>query len=277
MARRYSPDELDALLHESQRDATRPTPVTLGSIGAQMAQAGIAALGAAALVGGGLWLLGAPDAVLVQGPLLAGLLTLGGGLVIRVVPADKAAQFRRIQAVQRMVIEAEFRKRQAYAVIERLEAEHDQRVRELEKTIAALRGQNNTLRAENDGFRERLNPRSPTHVTAEPIDTKARELAVNILQRWFATLRPNERGEMVGDWLSRRAAERANWTQDQHAAAVGLLSRAGIVVQRGNFYRVVDAYRDLPSALHQLDAYYAPRVREAPLPQRASYVESDDD
>ena len=107
-------------------------------------------------------------------------------------------------------------------------------------------------------------------------DKTAKQRA-QILQRWFATLRPNERGEMVGDWLSRRAAEKANWTQDQHAAAVGLLSRAGIVVQRGNFYRVVDAYRDLPSALHQLDAYYAPRVREAPLPQRASYVESDDD
>ena len=52
MVRRYSPDELNEILQGAQRDATRPTPVTLGSIGAQMAQAGIAALGAAARVAG---------------------------------------------------------------------------------------------------------------------------------------------------------------------------------------------------------------------------------
>lgn len=274
--RRYSPDELGSLLHDTQRDATRPQPVTLSTVGAQIAQAGVAGLGAALLVGGVLYWMAAPVDVLVQGPLLAGALVLGAGLVIRAVPADKAAQLRRIQTVQRMVNEAEFRKRAAYAAIERLEAEHAAAVAALEKTIVNLRGQNNVMRVENDQLRERLNPRSVTHVTAENDDPAVRELAVSILQRWFATLRTNERGERAGDWLSRRAAERANWTQDQHAAAVGLLSRAGIVAPRGNFYRVVDAYRDLPAALHRLDAYHAEKTREAPLPPRImSNVEDD--
>ena len=278
MARQYSPDEINSLLHDAGREAQRPQPVTPSHVGAQLAQAGVAGLGAALLIGGGLYLLRAPADVLAQGALLAGVLTLGVALVWRAVPADKMAQFRRIQQAQRLVIEATFRKEEAYRRIVQLEQGHAAQVAALEKSLLALRNQNNMLRMENDELRERLNPQSARHVTMEEKNPDNREKAAFILGRWFATLRQNERGETVGDWFSRRDAERANWTQDQHADAVGLLKRAGIVTPRGNFYRVASDYPDLPSALHRLDTYYADMTRGVVLPKpRRSYVDSNDD
>ena len=274
MARRYSPDELDALLRESQRDATRPTPVTLGSIGAQMAQAGIAALGAAALVGGGLWLLGAPDAVLVQGPLLAGLLTLGGGLVIRVVPADKAAQFRRIQAVRSMVIEAEFRKRAAYTKIEELEAAHAAVVREWQRAVTELRQENKALRS--DLLRYQNERRTQTYVTRSNVAGETVKDATAILEHWFATLRTDAKGNVRGEWLSRPKAVESGWTKTRHEAAAKLLLDASItgINEKLPFVRMTE-YGDLSAALYRLHTYARQAATEPDMPRRDAYVETD--
>ena len=278
MARQYNPDEINALLHDAGREAQRPQPVTPSHVGAQVGQSALSGLGAILLVGGGLYLLRAPADVLAQGALLAGVLVLGAALVWRAVPENKMTQFRRIQQAQRLVIEATFRKEEAYRRIVQLEQGHAVKIASLEKSLLALRNQNNILRMENDELRERLNPQSANHVTMEEKNPDNREKAAFILGRWFATLRTNERGETVGDWYSRRDAERANWTQDQHADAVGLLKRAGIVTPRGNFYRVIGDYPDLPSALHRLDTYYAEMTRGVVLPKpRRSYVDSNED
>ena len=273
MARRYSPDELDALLHESQRDATRPTPVTLGSIGAQMAQAGIAALGAAALVGGGLWLLGAPDAVLVQGPLLAGLLTLGGGLVIRVVPADKAAQFRRIQAVQRMVVDAEFRKRQAYAAIERLEAEHADAISEWQRAVNELRQENKALRS--DVLRYQNERRTQTFVTRSAVAGETVKDATTILEHWFATLRTDARGVTRGEWLSRPKAMNSGWSKSRHEGAAQLLLDAGVTGINEKLPFVKPEFGDLSAALYRLHTYARQAATEPDMPRRDTYVEME--
>jgi predicted phage tail protein len=263
MARRYSPDELDALLHESQRDATRPTPVTLGSIGAQVAQAVIAGVGAAALVGAGLWLLGAPGAVLAQGPLLAALMVTGAGLVIRVVPADKAAQFRRIQAIQRMVVEAEFRKRQAYAAIERLEGEQAARLAEMQRALNEAHTDLRNARMELRRAQEAAAPRR-AFVAKSNVDPQIVRDAQTIIRHWFD----------AGAWYSRPKAVAAGWSEDRHAAAVRLLNDAGLVGKAGKLREV--SASSLDDALRRL-AEWRDSAETQPVipPSTPVYVEPD--
>lgn len=272
MPRRYSPDELGSLLHDTQRDATRPQPVTLSTVGAQIAQAGVAGLGAALLVGGVLYWMAAPFDVLVQGPLLAGALVLGAGLVIRAVPADKAAQLRRIQTVQRMVNEAEFRKRAAYAAIERLEAEHADALREWRRAIDELRQENKALRS--DVTRYQNERRTPTYVTRSAVAAETVKDATAILEHWFATLHADTRGNMRGEWLSRPKAMQSGWTKTRHEGAAQLLLDAQITAINEKLPFVRPEFGDLSAALYRLHTYAGKANKEPDMPRRAdSYVE----
>ena len=274
MARHYSPAELDDLLRDSQRDATRPQPVAMGTVGAQMAQAGIAGLGALLLAGVALYGLGAPEGLIAQGALLAGGLVLGVGLVIRAVPADKMAQFRRIQAIHRAVLDAEFRKREAYAAIERLEAEHAAAVSEWQRAVAELRHENKVLRA--DVLRYQNERRTPTYVTRSAVAAETVKDATAILEHWFATLRTDARGNVRGEWLSRPKAQASGWTKTRHEAAAQLLLDAQITAVNEKLPFVRPDIADLSAALYRLHTYAQQANQEPDMPRRAdTYVESE--
>ncbi len=275
MARELSPAELSDLLKGADRAAAKPTAVTPGMVGGQVLQALAAGAGAAALAGGLLAALAAPWEPLTQWSLTAGVIVAGAGLLVRAVPADRILSAQRLRMVQETVIAAEFRKRKAYEAIQEMEAQHAAKVAELEKTLTHMSAQYKVLRVENDALRERLNPQSDTFMAAEPDDPDTHEKARYILQRWFATLQPNDKGEMRGEWFSRDAAEASQWTQGQHARAVALLRRAGLITARGRFNEVLPTYTSLPAALHQLDVHYDSKRREPVMPAKPRYVESE--
>ena len=272
MARRYSPDELNEILQGAQRDAAKPAPVTAAHVGAQLAQAAIAGAGAALLVGGGMWLLGAPLEPLLNTALTAGVLVLGAGLAVRAFPADRMATFRRIQQVQRFVVEAEFRKREAYRAIERLEAEHAAAIKEWQRAVTELRQENKTLRSEVRKYEEAA--RTPTYVTRSNAGDQTVKDAGTILEYWYSTLTPDAKGNTRGQWWSRPKAQAAGWTKTRQEAAAQLLLDAGItgIDVKLPFVKMSE-YPDLSAALYRLHTYTREATREPSMPPRNTYVE----
>lgn len=273
MARQYSPDEINSLLHDAGREAQRPQPVTPSHVGAQLAQAGVAGLGAALLIGGGLYLLRAPADVLAQGALLAGVLTLGVALVWRAVPADKMAQFRRIQQAQRLVIEATFRKEEAYRRIVQLEQGHAAAAAEWQRALAELRQENKALRS--DLLRYQEGARSQTFVTRSKVAAETLKDATAILEHWFATLRTDARGNTRGEWFSRPKAQAAGWTKTRHEAAAQLLLDAGVTGLNEKLPFVKPEFADAAAALYRLHTYTKQAATEPEMPRRSVYVESE--
>ncbi len=274
MARQYSPDELGAILHDAQRDVQKPAPVTMAHVGAQIAQAAIAGFGALLLVGGGMWALGAPLEPMVNAALTAGVLVLGGGLAVRALPSDKMATLRRIQTVQKFVIEAEFRKREAYRAIERLEAEHAETINECHRAITELRNENRTLRSEVRRYEETA--RTPTYVTRSNSGDQTVKDAGTILEHWYSTLKADARGNTRGEWWSRPKAQAAGWTKTRQEAAAQLLLDAGItgIDVKLPFVKMAE-YPDLSAALYRLHTYTREAAREPNMPPRATYVEPE--
>ena len=274
MARPLAPDELAALLRDTTRAEAKAAPVSARAV---IARGLVAGCGAILLAGGGLWMLAAPGEIVANWGLTTGVIVAGLTMLAGSVPAEKVAPLlltvRRIQQVQATVTAAEFRKRKAYEAVEELEAQTAARIAELEKTLNHMRAQYKVLQAENGQLRGLLNPQSATYTAAEPDDPDALEKARFILERWFTTLHTDADGKRRGEWFSRPAAERSLWSQQQHAAAVALLKRAGLVTARGKFYEVLPSYSSLPAALHALDAYYDSKSQEPVMPQPARYVE----
>lgn len=263
MARQYTPDELNHILHDAQRDAAKPAPVTAAGIGAQVAQAAIAGAGAALLVGGGMWLLGAPFEPLLNAALTAGVLVLGAGLAVRALPADRMATFRRIQQVQRFVFEAEFKKREAYRAIERLEAEHADRMTEMQRALNEAHTDLRNVRVELRRAQESLQARN-TFVARSNTDPQVVRDAQTIIRHWFD----------ARAWYSRPKALQAGWSEDRHNAAVRLLNDAGLVGKSGNLRSITAGSVD--EALRRLNDWRAAAETPPVLPPSTnSYVESE--
>ena len=263
MVRRYSPDELNEILQGAQRDAAKPAPVTAAHVGAQLAQAAIAGAGAALLVGGGMWLLGAPLEPLLNTALTAGVLVLGAGLAVRAFPADRMATFRRIQQVQRFVVEAEFRKREAYRAIERLEAEHADRMAELQRALNEAHTDLRNVRMDLRRAQEAAAPRR-TFVAKSNVDPQIVRDAQAIIRHWFD----------AGSWYSRPKAVQAGWSEDRHNAAVRLLNDAGLVGKTGNLRSITAGSVD--EALRKLTDWRTAAETPPVLPPPAnSYVEPE--
>ena len=263
MARQYTPDELSNILHDAQRDAAKPAPVTMAHVGAQVAQAAIAGVGAALLIGGGLWLAGAQVEAMVNGALTAGVLVLGGGLAIRALPADRMATFRRIQQVQRFVTEAEFRKREAYRAIERLEAEHADRMAEMQRALNEAHTDLRNVRVELRRAQESLQQRS-TFVPRSNTEPQVVRDAQTVIRYWFD----------ARTWYSRPKALQAGWSEDRHNAAVRLLNDAGLVGKSGNLRSITAGSVD--EALRRLNDWRTAAETPPVMPPPASsYVEPD--
>lgn len=278
MPRELTPAELADLLRTTERSQAKPAPV---SMRAAIARGAVAGLGVVMALGGSLFWVQAPLDTLTVAPLVAGVVLAGVVMLVSAIPSEKIAPalltVRRIQQVQATVSAAEFRKRKAYEAVEATEAQAAARLAELEKTLNHMRAQYKVLEAENNQLRAQLNPKSVAYTTAEPDDPDTLEKARYILERWFATLHTDDDGKTRGEWLSREDAEKSQWSQKQHAKAVGLLKRAGLVTARGRFYEVLPTYTSLPAALYKLDTYYSSKRREPVIPKAASlsYVETE--
>lgn len=270
-----SPDEIKSILQHEERRAARPEPVTLGTVGAQVAQALVAGLGAALLLGGGAMVLGAPAGIVTQVAMTTGVLTIGIGLALRVVPDNKLATVGRMRRVQRTVFEAEFRKREAYRMLEQLEAQHAAEIKKWQDALTELRSENKSLRAENNRYKEAQ--RSPNFTTKSNVASEVVSDATKILEHWFSTLRsPNAKGEVKGEWWSRPKSEAAGWGRSRQPAAVELLADAGIIDMNSTVPYVLPQFKTLDAALFTLNKYCGEAAAEPDLPrQQNSYVEPD--
>jgi len=270
-----SQDEIKSLLQHEERRAVRPEPVTLSTVGAQVAQALVAGLGAALLLGGGSAAIGAPTSIALQVGLTSAVLATGIGLAMRVIPDNKLATINRMRRVQRTVLEAEFRKRQAYQAVQDLEAQYAGEIAKWQQALAELRNENKTLRAENNRYKEAQ--RSPNFTTRSNVAAEVVSDATKILEHWFSTLgEADASGYQRGEWWSRPKAMAAGWTKTRHEGAATLLEDAGITGTNGRLSFVVPNLRTLDAALFALNKYCSEAAAEPDMPRRQdSYVESD--
>ncbi|MBK8800387.1 MAG: hypothetical protein IPM07_30720 [Anaerolineales bacterium] len=270
-----SQDEIKSILQHEERQAARPQPVTLGSVGAQVAQALVAGFGAALLLGGAAMALGAPAGIVTQVALTAGVLATGIGMALRVIPDNKLATVDRIRRVQRTVLEAEFRKREAYKAIEQLEAQFTAETQKWQHALTELRNENKVLRAENNRYKEAQ--RSPNFTTKSNVAAEVVNDATKILEHWFSTLgEADASGYRRGEWWSRPKAMAAGWTKTRHEAATELLEDADITGTNGRLSFVVPNLRTLDAALFSLNKYCSEAAAEPDMPrQQNSYVEPD--
>ncbi len=272
-----SQQEIAEILRHEERHSARPQPVTLGTVGAQVAQALVAGMGAALLLGGGAMVLGAPSGIAMQIGLTSAVLASGVGLMLRIIPDNKLATVQRMRRVQRTVLEAEFKKQQAYKAIEQLESGFDAERQQWQHALAELRNENKTLRAENNRYKEAQ--RTPNFTTKSNVESEVVSDATKILEHWFATLgEPDASGYRRGEWWSRPKAMAAGWTKTRHEAATTLLDDAGVTGTNGRLTFVVPDLRTLDSALFALNKYCSEAISEPSIPRRqSSYVESDSD
>ena len=273
MARQYSPDEIGALLHDAQRDATRPRGATVADVRAGLLRALLFGAGAFLLVGALLYWMAAPFDVLLQSSLLAGVLTLGTALLLLAMPRDHMAYLRRVQQAQRLVNEAVFRKEEAYRRILALEAEHDAARAEWQRALAELRHENKALRS--DLLRAQEARRTPTFTPRADVAAETVKDATTILEHWFATLRTDARGNTRGEWLSRPKAMQSGWTKTRHEGAAQLLLDAGITGLNEKLPFVKAEYATADAALYRLHTFCREAAAEPDMPRRAAYVESE--
>ena len=269
----FSQQEIADILRHEERHTARPQPVTLGSVGAQVAQALVAGMGAALLLGGGAMVLGAPSGIAMQIGLTTGVLAAGIGLMLRIIPDNKLATVQRMRRVQRTVIEAEFRKQQAYKAIEQLEAQFDAERQQWQHALAELRNENKVLRAENNRYKEDRLPQN--YVTAD--DVSAAGDAAKIIEHWFATLYTDDRGQQRGKWWSRNKAVAAGWTQTRHAEAVDLLARAKVIGMNEKIPFVLPDLKTHDAALYRLNKYCDTATQAPDVPQRTTVMSNVDD
>ncbi len=272
-----SPQEIADILRHEERQTARPQPVTLGSVGGQVAQALVAGLGAALLFGGGAMVLGAPSDIALQVGLTTAVLATGIGLALRVVPDNKLGTINRMRRVQRTVLEAEFKKQQAYKAIENMEAQFAEEAQKWQHALTELRNENKVLRSELNRYKEAQ--RSPNFTTKSNVESEVVSDATKILDHWFATLgEPDASGYRRGEWWSRPKAMAAGWTKTRHEAATTLLDDAGITGTNGRLTFVLPELRTLDAALFALNKYCNEAISEPSLPRRQdSYVERDSD
>ncbi len=274
MTRRLSPADLSDILRDTTHAQTKPPRTTAGDILVQVLKALAAGVGAAMLVGGALWLLAAPPAFIGNAAATTAVIVAGTMLLVQAVPSDKLLTVRRIQQVQAVVIDAEFRKRQAYQAIEQLEAQHAEAGREWQRALAELRNENKVLRAELLRYKEAGRDRA--YVTRSKIDADTVKAAQTIVDHWFATLRPNVRGEIVGEWWSRPKATAAGWTKTRHEDAARLLKDAGIIAYNEKLPYILPTFADAGAALYRLHTHCEQASREPDMPRRQEpYVDTD--
>ena len=274
MTRRLSPADLADILRDTTHAQTKPPRTTPGDVAVQVLKSVAAGAGAALALGGAMWLLGAPPDILLNTAATTAVIVSGATLLAQAVPSDKLLTVRRIQQVQAVVIDAEFRKRKAYEAIEQLEAQHADAAREWQRALAELRNENKVLRAELLRYKEAA--KTPTFVTATRVDAQIVKDAQVIIEHWFATLRPNVRGELVGEWWSRPKAQAAGWTKARQEKAARLLQDAGISGINEKLPYILPTFADAGAAMYRLHTHADQVLSEPDAPRRQdAYVESE--
>jgi len=212
----------------------------------------------------GLWALRAPDGVMVSGSIAVGLLAFGGMMTWR-GSLDERSDWRNVRAVRRTVTAARQQyDAQATVLRRQLDAAFDE-IEALERSIDQV-GRERDLALLDLGRERDLAAQTTrrTYVPAEEPQPQDVRDAHEMIRHYFAT----------GSHLSRRrAADDKRWAADRHAAAQGLLVRAGVLAV--NATQPAMLAQTLDDATRKLTAYLAhARSRQAPAAVTSStYVE----
>lgn len=264
--RPLSPDRLEDLLHQRGEMTQRARQTPREVLAQWMGNLGVG-VGIGIVIAVGLWLLRAPAAAQTSGAAVAGLLAFAAMMVWR-GSLDEFSDWRNVRAVRRQVAavrseyEAQVRVLRAqldaaFDEIETLERSLDQVAHERDLALLDL-GRERDIAAKNT---------RRVYVPAEePTPQDARD-AQEMIRFYFDS----------GQHLSRRRAQDAKrWPAERHAAARGLLVRAGVLAV--NATQPAMLCPTLDEALGKLSAYLVhARSQQPPIvaAQRDDYVERD--
>ena len=255
-----SADRLESLLQQRGEMSARPRPTPREVLAVWMGNFGVGVgVGVAAAVL--LWLLRAPDAVLLSAPAALGLLAFAAMMVWR-GSLDEFSDWRNQRAVRRTV--AGLRTQydaQTRTLRAQLEAAFDE-IEALERSLTQV-GRERRL-AQQAGRHTFVQAEAPEpHDASEPHDAKD---AAEMIRHYFATR----------EHLSRRRAKMdKGWPADRHAAAQSLLVRAGVLAV--NATQPVMLAQTLDEALGRLNAYLVhARSQQPPVMAAARGYEDDE-
>jgi 3-phenylpropionate/cinnamic acid dioxygenase small subunit len=253
------PINLDDLIHERQEAARRPRP-TLGEVLAQWVQNAGGGVGVGLVVAVALWVAGAPEAWLWQGPIACGLLTFAGLMAWR-AGLDESLDARKVaQAKRQMDQRIAAAETQTKATRRQLEVAYDE-IEALEKSVDRLTYERDSALTEASRTRESVaNKQRSTFTPATNVAPNAINDAYAMLHYRFDHNR----------YLSRRRAEdELSWTQERHRAAQQLLLDAGIAEIVGTQPRMVVATLD--AALTQLGSFIVRAGMAPQMPQERGW------
>lgn len=244
MTRRLSPADLADILRDTTHAQAKPPRTTAGDVLVLVLKALAAGVGAAMLIGGGLWLLGAPTEIVGNSAATTAVIVAGTVLLVQAVPSDKLLTVRRIQKVQAVVIDAEFRKRQAYQAIEQLE----ERIDELQRALDRMTQERDNAVLEKKRAVDQLRSATEkTFVRASNTESQVVGDAHELLRHWF--------GSNETKWFSRAVANEFGWSDKRHKAAQQLLVDSGVVVVNEKRPRVL--VRPLNAAIRAVNDHVA--------------------
>lgn len=258
-----SADRLESLLDQRQEMTARPRARPGEVLAAWMGNAGVG-VGAGIGFGVVLWVFGAPPPVLGSIAPAAGLLTFAAMMIWRGAIDEgrdvaNSRAIRREVAAIRSAAQAQTATMRAqldaaFDEIETLERALDQVARERDLALIDL-GRERAAAAKKSNW-------TPAEA-AEPQDVAD---AGEMVRHFFST----------GSHLSRRQADDLkHWPATRHAAAQGVLVRAGVLTV--NKTQPVMVAQTLDEATQKLGAWYARVAAQQPpvIAPAATYVESD--
>jgi len=262
-----SAERLESLLQERGDMAARPRQTPREVFAKWLDNFGVGA-GVGVATGVLLWAIGAPDPLLMSAPPAVGLATWGGMMAWR-GSLDERSDWRNVRNVRRTVTaarseyDAQVRtlRRQldaAFDEIETLERSLDQVGRERDMALLDL-GRERQIAAQS---------KRTTFVRAEDPTPQDVKDAQEMVRHYFGT----------GSHLSRRkAADDKRWPSERHAAAQGLLVRAGVVAVNGKQPAMLA--QTLDEALSKLSTHMVHAHSQQPpvMAARADYVEPDEE
>lgn len=260
-----SADRLEHLLQERSEMSQRPRPTPRQVVATWMENFGVG-VGAGVAVAVLLFILRAPDSVLLTGSLAIGLLTFAGMMVWR-GSEDERSDWRNTRSIRRQVtaMRSEFDGQvrllrqqldAAFDEIETLERSLDQTAHERDMALVDL-GRERQLAAQG---------KRSTYVQPEPAQPQDVRDAHEMVRFYFDTGRHLSR---------RRAVEDKRWTAERWKAAQSLLERAGVLAV--NATQPVMLAQTLGDALGKLNTYlvHARSVQSPAAAQQNGYVELD--
>lgn len=259
-----TPDRLEALLHQREEMAARPRQTPREVLASWMGNLGV---GVGVTLGAGvlLWALRAPEGALLSVSAGVGALAFALMMVWRGA-IDEASDWRNVRAVRR---EMGAIRSEAAAQVRTLRAQLDaafDEIEALERSLDQVAHERDL--ALLDLGREREIASQNTRRTFVPADAPAPQDA-------------KDAGEMIryffdtGQHLSRRKAQEAKrWPAERHAAAQGLLVRAGVLAV--NATQPAMLCPTPAEALGKLNTYLLHvRSQQPPVTAARDYVEED--